>query len=64
MFYTHLDERTVPVTHDPATTLSAIANRAFMALLGLTKAGTFVGEAEEYAGPLIKAWPGILYFFF
>ena len=59
VFYAHLDVRKAPPTQDPAAGASAVANRAVMSLLGLSKAGTFIGDSSEYSGAIINAWPGI-----
>jgi hypothetical protein len=62
VFYAHLDLGKAPTTHDPAAGASLAANRAFMSLLGLSKAGNFISDRKEYLGAIIKAWPGIAIF--
>ena len=62
VFYVHLDIGKAPTTHDPVANASAAANRAFMSLLGLSKAGNFIGDDKEYSRAIIKAWPGIYNF--
>jgi hypothetical protein len=57
VFFVHLDVEKAPTTHDPAAGTSAISNRAFISLLGLSKVGSFVGDGK-YEGAIIKAWPG------
>jgi hypothetical protein len=62
VFYTHLDVGKAPSAGEPAADTSATSNRAFISLLGLSKAGTFIDDGKEFSGGIIKAWPGIYIF--
>jgi hypothetical protein len=61
VFFLHLDESKVPITPDPSASQSQIADRAFMALLGVSKAGAFLEDkmGEGISKGAMKAWPGI-----
>ncbi|KIM77726.1 hypothetical protein PILCRDRAFT_11814 [Piloderma croceum F 1598] len=64
VFLAHLDATKAPDTHNTAADTSASASRAFISLLGLSKAGGFIGDDSKYAGAIIKSaiiksWPGI-----
>src|ERR1700733_10768185 len=62
VFFAHLDATKAPDTHNPAPDASALASRAFISLLGLSKAGSFIGGDSKCAAAIIKSWPGIFYF--
>lgn len=69
VFFHHLDANTAPTEPSLAKNRSPASDRAFMSLLGLTKAANIlqVQNHDNYGDEIIKAWPGVfkwsLFFF-
>lgn len=59
VFFTHLDASKVPTTQDLAAPQSALASRAFMALLGVSKSGNFNPDRTPYLASVIESLPGM-----
>ncbi|KII90718.1 hypothetical protein PLICRDRAFT_106414 [Plicaturopsis crispa FD-325 SS-3] len=59
IFFSHLDASKAPNEPDAVADRGPAASRAFMSLLGISKAGNFWGDGSEYVDKILKAWPGI-----
>lgn len=57
MFFYHLNKALPEVT---TVEVQLTVERAFMALLGLSKAGNFITDEDEYGEETMKAWPDVL----
>ncbi|KAL0961542.1 hypothetical protein HGRIS_006481 [Hohenbuehelia grisea] len=59
VFFSHLDADKVPPTPNAANRSTPAADRAFMSLLGLSKAANFLRDPSPYSDRILEGWPGL-----
>ncbi|RDB14658.1 hypothetical protein Hypma_016492 [Hypsizygus marmoreus] len=59
VFFRHLDANTTPTNPERAIDRNSTIDRAFMSMVGLTKAGNFLTEHDDFGDAITKAWPGV-----
>lgn len=58
-FFNHLDSETAPMESSRARGRFPASDRAFMALVGLGKAGNHLTDSDTHGPTIVQAWPGV-----